>query len=80
MNLLEVEVLACNSLKSIVFSEGGEMTGSSKTHMLYLSAIFRLDFSIELKIYTPVIAVLLSKEQGATRQNITPLKTRSEYK
>lgn len=56
------------------------MTGSSETHMLHLSAIFRLDFSIELKIYTPVIAGLLSKEQGATRQNITPIKTRSEYK
>lgn len=73
-------MLARNSLKSTVFSEGAEMTGSSKTHMLHLNAIFRLDFSIELKIYPPVIAVLLSKEQGASGQNITPIKTYSEYK
>lgn len=43
-------MLARNSMKSTVFSEGAEMTGSSKTHMLHLNAIFRLDFSIELKI------------------------------
>lgn len=48
--------------------------------MLHLNAIFSLDFSIELKTHTPVIAVLLWKEQGATRQNIAPIKTCSEYK
>lgn len=56
------------------------MTGSSQTHMLHLNAIFSLEFSIKLKIPPPVIAVLLSKEQGDTRQNIPPIKACSEYK
>lgn len=48
--------------------------------MLHLNGIFSLDFSIEIKIPPPVLAVLLSKEQGDTRQSITPIKACSEYK
>lgn len=47
--------------------------------MLHLNGIFRLDFRIELRMPPPVIAVLLSEEQGDTRQNISSIKACSEY-
>lgn len=69
-----------NALKSMVFSEGDEVTGSSETHMLHLNVILSPVFVIKLKICTPGIAVLLCKELGAKRQNSAPIKTCSEYK